>query len=546
MNNLTGTYRILTGILCIMLIGVSMLSAQVAPVAAPDYFSTLQATPVVIDVALNDSDADLDLDLTSVDTTGLLQPNWGSITNIDPVTGAITYRPFPTQFGADTFQYRICDLGLRCDTTSVYVYTGCSNQTWRDSLRGNVFHDINGNGVMDGPEVPIQGADIEVWEDVNKNRIIDGGDILHSTVTTDVNGNYQSLEPRPPWSGYGSPVLFTSRDASENLTSTVVTNNATSLSMGQSGGNNQLVGALYNNLNIPNSAVITQAQLRFTGFGNTSGLSNLQISAQYSGNAPLITTANGNLSSRTKTTRKATWNNVPNFQNDSLYISPSLVGVVQEFVDHPGWTNSNRYIFLIEGSGLRTVYARDHPTGNTEAIYSWIHYSPSGIRNYITRIVSSSLPAPVVYFTDTLYVHESMCGGMAVDGQNIGLRYTTEIDCGNGLDDDGDGFIDCLDSDCGVAQPGTITASNEEICAGDTAETYSISPVSGATSYTWTVPAGATIVSGQGTISISVDWGSNGGDVCVNAVKGSCTSTVECKTIIKTDIPNSPSQIFHR
>lgn len=60
-------------------------------------------------------------------------------------------------------------------------------------------------------------------------------------------------------------------------------------------------------------------------------------------------------------------------------------------------------------------------------------------------------------------------------------------------------------------QAGPISGSNS-VCAPGS-YSYSISPVSGATSYVWTVPAGATIASGQGTVSVSVNYG-------VNAVSG--------------------------
>ncbi|MGL4596569.1 MAG: T9SS type A sorting domain-containing protein, partial [Bacteroidia bacterium] len=53
-------------------------------------------------------------------------------------------------------------------------------------------------------------------------------------------------------------------------------------------------------------------------------------------------------------------------------------------------------------------------------------------------------------------------------------------------------------------------------CAGTTT-TYSISPVAGATSYTWTLPAGGTINSGQTTTSINVTHGSTSGNVSVVA-----------------------------
>ncbi|HMP77721.1 MAG TPA: hypothetical protein PKE12_15605, partial [Kiritimatiellia bacterium] len=61
------------------------------------------------------------------------------------------------------------------------------------------------------------------------------------------------------------------------------------------------------------------------------------------------------------------------------------------------------------------------------------------------------------------------------------------------------------------AQPGAITQSSPAgttVCAASSGVGYSISSVFGATNYAWTVPVGANILSGQGTTSISLDWGS--------------------------------------
>jgi hypothetical protein len=72
------------------------------------------------------------------------------------------------------------------------------------------------------------------------------------------------------------------------------------------------------------------------------------------------------------------------------------------------------------------------------------------------------------------------------------------------------------------SSPSSITGSTN-FCAGSTA-TFSISSVIGATSYTWTVPAGATINSGQGTTSINVTFGSSSGNISVTA-DNSCGSS---------------------
>ncbi|MDF1672143.1 MAG: PKD domain-containing protein [Vicingaceae bacterium] len=61
---------------------------------------------------------------------------------------------------------------------------------------------------------------------------------------------------------------------------------------------------------------------------------------------------------------------------------------------------------------------------------------------------------------------------------------------------------------------GVITGSTSE-CENATGIAYSISAVTGANNYNWTVPAGATVASGQGTTSITVNFGTNSGNVSV-------------------------------
>lgn len=54
-------------------------------------------------------------------------------------------------------------------------------------------------------------------------------------------------------------------------------------------------------------------------------------------------------------------------------------------------------------------------------------------------------------------------------------------------------------------------------CANQSGVIYSVNPVAGASSYAWTVPAGASIVSGQGTSQIVVNFGNTSGNVSVSA-----------------------------
>lgn len=80
------------------------------------------------------------------------------------------------------------------------------------------------------------------------------------------------------------------------------------------------------------------------------------------------------------------------------------------------------------------------------------------------------------------------------------------------------------------AQPGSISGTST-LCGGATGRVYSVGLVSGASSYNWTVPSGSSIVSGQGTNQISVDWGNTSGNLSVVAVNGCGTSLARTQAI---------------
>jgi hypothetical protein len=71
--------------------------------------------------------------------------------------------------------------------------------------------------------------------------------------------------------------------------------------------------------------------------------------------------------------------------------------------------------------------------------------------------------------------------------------------------------------------------------------TYTVSGVSNATGYTWTVPSGASINSGQGTTSISVTFGSTRGNITCAPANGSCVGA-DITSYIDID-PTSPTYI---
>ena len=93
------------------------------------------------------------------------------------------------------------------------------------------------------------------------------------------------------------------------------------------------------------------------------------------------------------------------------------------------------------------------------------------------------------------------------------------------------------------ATPGTITGTARP-CPGTNNVNYSIAAVSGASTYAWVVPAGYSIVSGQGTTNLLVNVGAgfNSGAVTVTAGNACGMSAAATKNVFK-NIPGKPAVI---
>lgn len=82
-----------------------------------------------------------------------------------------------------------------------------------------------------------------------------------------------------------------------------------------------------------------------------------------------------------------------------------------------------------------------------------------------------------------------------------------------------------------------VLTGEDSLCLGQTTS-YQVAPVAGAASYTWTVPANVTILSGQNTDSIQVTWNSaTGGNICVTANNACGSSAPACFAVSVDQLP---------
>ncbi len=90
--------------------------------------------------------------------------------------------------------------------------------------------------------------------------------------------------------------------------------------------------------------------------------------------------------------------------------------------------------------------------------------------------------------------------------------------------------------------PGVISGETS-ICYGTTAVTYSIDAVAGAIYYRWSVPSGSVITSGQGTTSITVNFGNKPGNISVTETNACGTSGASSLEVSLRGTPAKPGPI---
>ena len=146
--------------------------------------------------------------------------------------------------------------------------------------------------------------------------------------------------------------------------------------------------------------------------------------------------------------------------------------------------------------------------------YTWA--VPAGaVINTGQGTTSISVTFPAVYTTGAITVSAgNTCGNSAV--RSLTVRSTT-------------------------AQPGTITGTSTNLCAGGSF-TYTIAAVTGASSYTWTPPSGCTITANTGTsITMTVPAGFVSGTLSVVANNACGASTA--RTLALSGIPSAPASV---
>jgi hypothetical protein len=236
-----------------------------------------------------------------------------------------------------------------CDSAPLQI----GNRIWLDANADGVQ---SANGLSGGTEAGIAGVAVQLWEDTNGDG---AADTLVSTVNTDANGEYYFGNSSCQETTVAVRVASSTDDAEQ--TGTTVNTSDSSLNLGFNGAlvtpAANIVGLRYGNLNIPQGATITSANIQFTADNlvpSATNVANVFVRGQAIGEAPAFNAATANdISNRTRTSAGITWSNIAGWglnEAGANQRTPDLSSIVQEIVNRSGWSPNNGLAFILENN----------------------------------------------------------------------------------------------------------------------------------------------------------------------------------------------------
>jgi hypothetical protein len=168
-------------------------------------------------------------------------------------------------------------------------------------------------------------------------------------------------------------------DAEESVADGNISRTSSDLELIDDKGDEQVVGMRFTDVSVPRGVTITNAWIQFQVDEESSEPTSLVLTAHAADNAPAISSADGDLSSRVPTTSSVAWSPpVWHSVGDAGpgQRTPDLAPVLQQIINRSGWTSGNAMLILTTGSGERA--AESHNGESNAAPLLHIEYVSSG------------------------------------------------------------------------------------------------------------------------------------------------------------------------
>ncbi|WP_370277736.1 retention module-containing protein [Pontibacterium sp.] len=184
-----------------------------APFVANDSDSTNEDVAVAIDVLVNDSDVDGDLDPTSVTITS--GPSNGSV-SVNPTTGVVTYTPDADYHGADSFTYTVDDLAG--NTSSPASVSLTVNPVADDPVSVNDSDSTNEDVAV---AIDVLANDSDVDGDLDPTSVVITADPSNGSVSVNPTTGVVTYTPDADYNGADS-FSYTVDDLAGNTSSPAI------------------------------------------------------------------------------------------------------------------------------------------------------------------------------------------------------------------------------------------------------------------------------------------------------------------------------------
>ncbi|MEE8450603.1 MAG: Ig-like domain-containing protein, partial [Thermoguttaceae bacterium] len=120
----------------------------------------------------------------------------------------------------------------------------------------------------------------------------------------------------------------------------------------------QTVGMRFVGVDLPTSAIVTNAYVQFQVDETDSIETTLTIRGEATGDALTFTSTAGSITARPTTTAAVAWSPDPWLTVGEAGLdqrTPNIAAILQEIIAQPGWFSGNALAILIEGTGVRTA-----------------------------------------------------------------------------------------------------------------------------------------------------------------------------------------------
>lgn len=173
-------------------------------------------------------------------------------------------------------------------------------------------------------------------------------------------------------------IAQSSDDAEQNLATNGVNLTSSDLELVNDTGVDQEIGMRFQNIAIPQGAMITNAYIEFTVDGAHSGTTNLNFYGEAADNATVFAATTNNITSRAKTSATVAWSNVPAWTTiGQTQQTPNIAPLVQEIINRAGWLSGNSLAVIVNGTTGSLRRAVSYNGGALSAALLVVQYTTS-------------------------------------------------------------------------------------------------------------------------------------------------------------------------